>query len=308
MKKTLYALICILAFSILLTLGASASIRTDIDIDAKCTLDIIYSANETGFENLEIKLFRVGNISRGGEYSLSDDFAQYPVEISAVKTQDEWKTIANTLLSYAVADSKTPTAVGKTDSDGKASFENLSLGLYLVMGVGCERDGEIFTFETFMVSLPNADENGNPKYNITAYPKHSSYIPEPEQTEYSVVKLWKDGGYSLRPDKIDIDIYKNGAFDRSIELSSKNSWSYSWMADDDGSVWTVVERNIAKDYTVEIVENERIFRVTNTYIAPPDVPQTGDTTNTWHYVLVMFITGSVLIVLAVKNKTVTANL
>lgn len=304
MRMTFLSLILALILALLFPMSASASIQTEIDIGAECNLEILYTADEKGFENLEIEIFRVGQISAGCEFSLDGDFADYKVDIENITTQDEWNTVANTLSSYAVADDITPTAVGKTDSNGRVYFENLRVGLYLILGVGAEREKEIFTFETFLASLPNEGENGNPNYNITAYPKHSSYIPEPDLISFKVLKLWKDGSNENRPEKVDIDIFRNGTLENSVELSSKNNWSYIWDAEDDGSVWTVVERNIAKDYTVEISENTRVFTVTNTYIAPPDVPQTGDTTTLWHYVLLMFLAGSVMVILAVKNRRV----
>ncbi len=76
---------------------------------------------------------------------------------------------------------------------------------------------------------------------------------------------------------------------------------YTWKSVDDGSVWTVNETNVPEGYTVGIQRSGDTFSITNTKPATPagNHPQTGDTTNTTLYVVLMAASGLALLVLGI---------
>ena len=86
-----------------------------------------------------------------------------------------------------------------------------------------------------------------------------------------------------------------------MALSAENNWMYTWKSVDDGSVWTVNETNVPEGYTVGIQRSGDTFSITNTKPAAPagNHPQTGDTTNTTLYVVLMAASGLALLVLGI---------
>lgn len=268
------------------------------------TLTVAYGADDLVFEGLEVNLYRVADIGADNGYILSGVFADYPINVKVVRTQEEWRTIATTLASFIVADGISPTVTATTDNNGEVCFEGLTKGLYLVFGVQCEKNGMVYVFENFFSTLPRPDESGVPQYDVKAIPKHTSYVPEPNEIEYKVIKQWKDDSYDKRPISVEIEIYDDGELVSTEVLSSENNWCYTWKGVDDGSKWTVVERNIAEGYTVTVTEDETTFIVTNAYTAVTPPPQTGDVAVVWPYVLSLFSIGAILMLLSVGFKRV----
>ena len=273
MKK--HWMILILAAMLVVALAVPAAAVTPIDTDRACTLTVHYAREGVGFPGLTIEIYRMAEIFEDGTYALWGDFADYPVHIYGITSQTEWRQITSTLVSYVEADQLQPTATALTDDNGIASFENLKTGMYLVRGVRVEQEGNTLVFEDFLVSVPNPDADGVYQYDVAAKPKFS--IPQPEQTQHSVLKLWKDSGYEeSRPEHVTVDIYKDGQLHSTQILSAENNWSFSWTAEA-GSQWHAVERNVAKEYTVTIVTEGSTILITNARegeVPPPD--DTGD--------------------------------
>lgn len=303
MKRTKkYLCVCLsllLAFSML-----TFSVAAEIDVTRESSLTVLYAGDGTPFEGLTAVIFRIAEIKADGSYALAGDFEKYPVDITNVTSQEEWRAIANTLASYSIADSLAPTAEGLTDAKGEVRFGGLQTGMYLVLANRAEREDTVYLFENFLISVPSPDEDGNPQYDMYAIPKHEQYTPTPGEREYKVVKQWKDGEGKNRPVSVEIELYKDGVWQSGQVLSGENNWSYSWKAEDDGSHWTVVERNVPTGYSVTVAKNETTFLVTNTYTEPSPPPDTGDTSVLWPYILVIFFAGAVLTVPAVRGKRV----
>ena len=142
----------------------------------------------------------------------------------------------------------------------------------------------------------------------TAAPKPAVLPPtDDDMVEYKILKLWKDeGNQKNRPKSIEAEIFRDGKSFGIITLSDENNWAYSWKAPADGADWTVAEKNIPNRYTVKVEEKATTFVLTNKYIEDkPTVeklPKTGDTRNMLIYVILMFIAGSVLILLGTAGK------
>ena len=65
---------------------------------------------------------------------------------------------------------------------------------------------------------------------MEAIPKPSSFTPI---TEYKIVKLWKDTGHtSKRPQKVEIEILKDGKLPDTVILTPDGSWSHSRKPND----------------------------------------------------------------------------
>lgn len=308
MKLTKKILLCVLCALILCVSFGAHTLA--VDLTRACSLTVLYAGDGVPFAGLDIEIFRMGTLGDDGVYTTAGDFASYPVDISHVTTQAEWHAIADTLASYALTDGLNPTAAGKTDENGEATFAQLEAGMYLVLAEQHLYGDTMYLFENFLVALPSPDENGEPQYDIKAIPKHDQYKPSPEDVTYKVIKQWKDGDGTARPDSVTAEIYKDGALQTTQVLSGENNWSYTWNAPDDGAIWSVKEPNVPHGYTVTAEQNGATFVLTNHQKLSDDSsdetsdPQTGDTAVLWPYVLMMFFAGAVLATVATRCRRV----
>ncbi len=281
MKRHILKALTILCI-LLLSLSASiiAVNAAPVDMQKDLSLTLVYKHNNTFYDSLDIKIYRVADVQADYSFDLARPFASYPINIYKIQSQDEWRTVTKTLKSYIVADKITETAAGKTDKDGKVVFDSLRPGIYLTLGFRHRSGNYITEFEDSLIIIPrlNADESFS--YDVTAYPKCDRWSvggggPKDPKTTYKVVKQWKDNGQSeKRAKSIKIDIFRNGVLKETVTLSSSNNWKYSWKTEDDGSEWTVIERDVPKDYTVGISESGTTFIITNTY--DEDTPKPPD--------------------------------
>ena len=302
-------LLCLtVALLLLLSIASPLSVHAQEPVDSNqaCTLELEYSREGVGFAGLEVRIYRIAEIYEDGSYALIEPFSSFPVTIHGFSSQAEWRDAADTLAAYITANQLSPTASVLTGENGTAVFSNLTVGVYLVMGYSAELEDGICTFETFCIFLPTPQSDGTQKYHVTAKPK-STCTPKPEEpvmTEYQVMKLWKEGADSShRPESITVDILRNGEVVETVVLSPENNWAYSWTAEDNGDVWTVVERDVPEEYTVVITHNETCFVITNTRTSPgEDPPYTGDTASLRFWTMAMVVSGLMLVLTGFWRK------
>ena len=299
---------CLLTALILLALFLQPlSVRAEeaLDVTRECSLTLEYSSEGNGFENMEIRIYRIAEIHANGDYALVDPFSALPVKIHGIRSQTEWREAADTLAAYITAEQIPATAAGITDHAGNVLFEGLQTGVYLVMDANGRIDRTTYAFENFCVFLPTPQQEGGLNYNVYAKPKHTTHTDpdDPRELHYQVVKLWKDGKGEKRPATVTVDILKDSVLQETVTLSADNDWTYGWTAPDDGAVWTVVEREVPADYTVVITAKETVFTITNTTQPdPPDGPQTGDSFTLIPWLIVMNVSGILLVLLGIYRK------
>ena len=220
-----------------------------------CSLEVQY-----GEAGLTVSIWRVAD----SDSRLAGDFAALPVNIQNISSQTEWQAVASTLSAAITADAIAPTATAVTNAQGSAHFSGLETGLYLVGPVSGDRD-----YQEALVYLPTPLEDGSLNYDMTLRPKGSD--PKPE-TEYTVIKLWKDDRCGHRPQSITVDIFRNGILQDTVTLSSENGWSHRWTDEAGTGHWTVAERNVPDGYTVAVIPNGAVFLIVNSCPGHPDTP------------------------------------
>ena len=149
---------CLLIFSVPLSVFAT-------NIHQKSTLTLVYNKDDINFENLDIKIYRVAKINAEGNFEKISPYDNYPVSVTNISSQMEWTESATTFIGYIKSDGIKPYKTKKTNSQGMAVFSNIENGLYLVEGVSSQKNGYVYTFFDFMISLPT---NGD---NVIAKPK-----------------------------------------------------------------------------------------------------------------------------------------
>ena len=262
--------------------------------------------NYSAVDNAEFKVYRAGEITDNWEFVLTGAFQDIPADLNDLDTE-AMTELSETLAAYAAADGIEPDYSGRTDENGQVVFEGLTKGLYLIIGESVIWDGMRYDPVPFLLTVPSQDAEGAWNYQTEADVKYETSVPEKEETEYKVVKCWVgDGSGSVRPVRITVDILKDGVLFDTQTLTAENNWTYSWTAEDDGSVWQVVEREIPDHYTVKVEKNKTMFLLTNTYAGdtPEEVPKTGDSSVPLLPVTLLSLSGMVLILagLAVRGR------
>ena len=310
--RRLGIIILALCFCCCMALGcAQASSTADakeaINAQHDCALTIFYGCDGTSLSGLNVKLYRVADVSADFQYTLTDAFAATELVLNGIQTIGEWDVIRATLKTHIVVNPVEADAIAETDLSGQACFSALKPGLYLAEPQTVVLDSGTYFFDAALIALPGLGADGLWQYEVAVNAKPELLPPvEPEEEiQLKVVKLWKgDSGQSTRPTSIEVEIFKDGISDRTVTLSKENNWAYSWTAADDGAVWTVVERNIPSGYTLTMEEREHSFTLTNKRKGelPPDSPQTGDDSNILLYSVLMYASGFVLVLVGITGK------
>ena len=192
MRKRLLNLLVLLAL-VLSMLPAPAMAVTPLNPQQKCSMTLHYVQDNVGFSGLEISIYRVAKANADGTFELTYPYNAWPVDIQGIKSQTEWNVVASTFKSFILRDNVAATRTAKTNPAGTVVFDNLTTGLYLVMGTTAENKNGIYEFNTFMIYVPTPGTDGSFDYDVEAIPKCIKYVPK---TEYKVVKLWRDAGYA----------------------------------------------------------------------------------------------------------------
>ena len=126
----------------------------EIDTDAKCSLD--FSLNSEVYKEMNdleivVDLYKVGDVDVVGNYKEVDGFAlgEYKLaDVSDKTSAADWEAMA----SEAFADIEGKTPITSTVEEG---FDNLEVGLYLVVANDTKSDTFAYTFKPYLISLPN---------------------------------------------------------------------------------------------------------------------------------------------------------
>lgn len=296
MKKQILLRILLIAACLAALCPLPVQAVTPLEPDAEASLTLHYQKEGEVFADLQIGIYRVAEAFPDGSFQLIEPFASYPIDIHGITKQEQWNNVAQTLYSYIVADQVSATREMKTDEKGTVCFSALDTGLYFVREVTAESASGTYVFNQFMVYVPTPQPDGTYTYAVEANPKCMQFIPK---NQYSVTKLWQDGGnQSSRPKAVTIDIYKDGQLYQTQILNAGNGWTYTWyVSDEDDGKWTVAERSVPDNYKVTIQQNGGNFSVMNTRQTDSDVPKTGDTSSPMLWVLLMCFSGIMLVIL-----------
>ena len=278
-----------------------------IDKNQDCVLTLSFAHEEMTFEDVSVELFRIADVSSDFRYTLTYTFAPTNLILNGIQSNREWNVIRTTLEAYIRADNIKADRNAKSDSNGQVCFEALEVGLYLAVVGDVVQGEEIYIFDSALVALPGQDVDGNWQYQVTVSSKSERIPPieSDEKKELKVLKLWKgDEGKNNRPKSVEVEIFCNGISWEKIVLSQENNWSYSWETKEINAKWMVIERNTSSEYTMTVEERDASFIITNTLTTkePDDSTQTGDTTNIMLYIVLMFLSGGLLIILGITGK------
>lgn len=278
------------ALSLLLAISAwpgNALAAERIDLQKTASLSVQYQSSQDNggqaMANVAFQLYQVAQVSASLQYTLTDDFAGYAVSLDKLDS-DGWRSTAQTLAAYAAADKLTPVQQAVTDKNGRLTFSDLPVGLYLVVGQKHSQNGSTYLPAPFLVCLPNLDETQSWEYHPVVSPKYSQITPPggdgpsgSNTLQREVVKVWSDGGNTAsRPQAVTVQLLQDGAVYDTVTLSATDNWRHSWSGLSADFIWQVVERNVPDGYTVRCALEGSTFVVTNTASADGAPPADSD--------------------------------
>lgn len=251
---------------------------------------------QAGIEGINVNLYKVGTVNEDGSMYLKDEFEKYGVSLDGINTGSN-QAAAKALETYLIRDKVAPIRTMVTDSSGHAVFDSLELGVYLI-SYGSKKNKDVQTvFNSTLVSLPTVID-GNHEYNLSANIKNEQFSG---MNRCSVYKVWKsaDGKTIDPPQEIVVQLLKDGVVYDEKVLNESNTWHYNWDDLDTDSIWSVVEKNVPKGFTVEIEYDggDCVYTITNTEEKKPVIdkdkdkeklPQTGQL---WWPVYVLAVVG-----------------
>ena len=174
-----------------------------------------------------------------------------------------------------------------TDSNGKVSFTNLELGLYLVMQP--EQVKGYSKIKAFSVMIPQVINNSW-VYDISSEPKTEIK----KLVDISITKEWNNEGME-NPKEVEIELIRDELVVDLITLNEENNWTYTLEEMEMSDKYSVREVNVPANYTVSYRNEGYNFVVTNT----AKLPQTGMVL--WKVELMAFV-GIVSIITGVLLK------
>lgn len=261
-----------------------------IDQNAKGTITLDFHYEGAPLAEVKVSAYRIAQAKR--HFPALPAYQQY---LQALKWNDfqdksgaipagsvnatQWADFADSLANHIHADQVKPDAVATSDSNGKATFNNLEVGVYLLLAApftSTAASGETYVFNPSLVTVPSLVD-GKLQYAVNAVAKLEKVLPKPAQ--YQVVKHWQDGGnQTARPQAVKIQILRDEKLFQTIELNSANNWTYRWE-DSEGHRWAVAEQLGNTPYTVSYEKIGQAFTVTNTLVPknPPKRPPLSKT-------------------------------
>ena len=235
-------------------------------------------AEETGsitvnfpVDGTSFSLYQVGKLV-GGDPVLTGVYAESGIDLDS-------SDAAMNLQVYTVQNEVAADAVQVT-ADGKATFANLAVGVYLVIGETAKDGKTTYTPAAVLASVPQWIDH-ELVYDVAIENKYSEETDK--TTEVSVLKIWNDGTnkYGYRPKSVKAVLIRNGQVIDTVQLSKANNWSYTWKDLDADATYVVAEKRVPSGYVVSYSKIRKTWIIKNTVIPPgtPDVPPTQESSS-----------------------------
>lgn len=221
------------------------------------TLEIICNVEKNPVSGMQWNIFRAGERVSDNKIEFQGDFAEYPVYLPDL-TVSSLQMAANSLDNYVYVDKIKPLASGVSDAQGKVLFTGLEDGIYLVSGKRRSVGTDWYIATPMFVEV----KDGN---TITSYAKISvKKKPTLDEYTYQIEKRWYNDniGSGFKPVEVEVEIYRNDEYFKTVILNNDNKWHYEWTADTSFE-WRIKEVNIHNDYKVVYTNNGTQFLVEN---------------------------------------------
>lgn len=171
LKSAGAVLLAIVFFALSMPVPVPASPAVDRNKLGSITINLSEDTNaQDVLAGIQFTVYQVAKLSVSGEYTLTDAFANSGVQLNKLSTAAELLTASKTLVSYVTARNISG-STNVTNSEGKVSFQELTLGYYLVIQTASNQNYYIIC-DPFLIPVPMVSgDNKAWEYQINAYPK-----------------------------------------------------------------------------------------------------------------------------------------
>ena len=305
-NRIIAVLLSVIAMFLLLPMQALAAGSIDLSHAHSLTVTAVYAQNP--ISGMKFDAYLISTVDECGELTVLDRYRDFADELDIRGKNDEaWRQMAQVLAREISLDMNLkPSRSAVTDADGVAKFADISMGLYLIVGSGVEKDGYVYSTSPFFVMLPEQDMSSTTwHYRVVANAKPGR---EPVKADFEVIKIWKDDCHKdRRPKSITINLICDGGVYDTITLPHNGTWSYTWKNLETNHQWTVTENRENGYQKPDVQQEGNIFIVTNTCNQPakptepgkPTLPQTGQL---WWPVPVLIAAGLLFVVIGLIRR------
>lgn len=279
-NSRIFSIVFILAFFVsAFCIAAKAETISSETYESTITVNI--KTDDNPLENVKLKLYKIAGGKDSGSYTVSEKLKAYSLEYNFLDNTT-FDSLITTLEGYIAADNIQPDYEGSTDIGGKALFENLPYGAYLLTGDTYNDDAVTVTPVSTLVFLPYRDDKGEVNCNAVIELKCSIKKAPASPEKITVYKVWKDNNDSVRPSEVKISLYQDDKLYETVNLNKSNNWRYQWANLPADKKWSVAEINVPDGYTAAVNRTDNEFYVTNTKVTKTSttvsdktLPQTG---------------------------------
>ena len=243
-----------LAVWILAALPVTATAQTfDPNRSGSVSVTLVSPIEEQPMAGAELSLYYVATVGIDGEgnlnYIISDVFDE-----NGISLEDPALV---TKLDAFVLEYDVPAQRILTDAQGKATWENLALGLYFV-----KQTGEVAGFApcaSFLVTLPLATDGGV-VYDVDAAPK----TEVARLISITIKKVWNTDKSAAISDSVTVQLLRNEEVIETAVLSEQNHWQVIYPNMPESDAYRIKEVNVPKGFTATYTQKGYVFIVTNT--------------------------------------------
>lgn len=261
-----------------------------VDFTRKGNISITLESKDNNeyIEGAEISLYHIA-LAKEENYNLKLEYVSELSECSVSLSNLEDEKLSNEISKCITMEM--PSLKQNTNKNGNVKFENLDLGLYLVMQTNIV-DG-YSKVDSFLVMIPKNIDNKY-IYDIEATPKTEIY----QVVDLVVEKVWNTTDNNI-VDSIEVGLYKGTELLDKVILSKDNKWIYTWERIEKRDDYSVKEIDVPAGFTDTYRQIENKFIITNT----KTLVQTG--LRLW-LVELLLVSGIMLIVMGIvlekRNK------
>jgi len=244
--KILFALLLIF------NINVKANELNIVDFNKKGSISVtlLDPVNNFGIENTELTLYKLAD-AYDENHNLSFNYNEL---LDIYKNDIKVGNLSNEIIDYVT--NNISGIIKTTDQNGNVKFDNLDLGLYLV--VQSKQTLNYSNIDSFLIYTP-AIINNNWEYDIEATPKVNFY----RLFDLSVKKVWNVSDNNI-PEKVTIELLKDEEVIDTIILSKENNWEHTWSQIEESDSYSVREINIPIGFTATYRKENNVFIVTNT--------------------------------------------
>ena len=196
LKRILSGVLAVLLLSCLMTATVSADV---LDLDKRCRLKLDMTRLDENGQPEPVSgmvgLYQVATTRmRDGDqiYSVSAPFRSAHLNLSDIKDQEDLlKRAPVTYLEEHIKEYHLRARyMAEIDPNGVASFYNIPAGLYLVKRENSQVGANQYTMNSFLITLPRVDAEGNYDY-LCEKPMKPKVELGREVIDIKVIKEWK---------------------------------------------------------------------------------------------------------------------